>query len=43
MSIKLYKHLTSTNQKVKLTIKNFRKNDNKNRKSQNTMHKKKRS
>lgn len=43
MSIRLYKHLSSTNEKVKSTIKTFRKNDNKNRKPQNTMHKKKRS
>ena len=35
MSIKLYKHLTETNEIVKSTIKTFRKNDNKSRKPQN--------
>lgn len=43
MSVKLYKHLTETNEKVKSTIKTFRKNDNKNRKPKNTLHTKKRS
>jgi hypothetical protein len=43
MSIKLYKHLTETNEIVKSTIKTFRKNDNKSRKPQNLVHKKTRS
>ena len=43
MSVKLYKHLTETNEIVKSTIKKFRKDDNKNRKPQNNVHKKKRS
>ena len=43
MSIKLYKHLTETNEIVKSTIRTFRKNDNKSRKPQNLVHKKTRS
>ena len=43
MSVKLYKHLTGTNETVKSTIKKFRKNDSKPRKTQNTLHPKKRS
>ena len=43
MSTKIYNHLIQTNEKVKSTIKTFRKNDNKNRKLKNTLHTKKRS
>ncbi len=43
MSTRLYKHLTETNETVKSTIKKFRKNDNKNRKTQDIVHKKTRS
>ena len=43
MSTKIYKHLIETNETVKLTIKKFRNNDSKPRKTQNTLHPKKRS
>lgn len=43
MSYKIYNHLVSSNEKVSKTIKNFRKNDNKNRKSKSTLHSKARS
>ena len=43
MSYKIYKHLVSSNEKVSKTIKDFRKNDNKNRKSKSTLHSKARS
>ena len=42
MSIKIYKHTTDTNL-FNLNAKRKRKNDNKNRKPQNTVQKKKRS
>ena len=43
MSYKIYNHTIQSNETVKSTIKKFRKNDNKNRKTQNTVHKKTRS
>lgn len=43
MSYKIYNHTIQTNETVKSTIKNFRKNDNKYRKAKNTLHTKKRS
>jgi hypothetical protein len=42
MSVKIYKHLIQTNL-FNLNQKRKRKDDNKNRKSQNNVHKKKRS
>ena len=43
MSYKIYNHTIQTNETVKSTIKKFRKNDSKPRKTQNTLHAKKRS
>ena len=43
MSYKIYNHTISSNEKVSNTIKNFRKNDNKNRKPKTLLHSKKRS
>jgi hypothetical protein len=43
MSYKIYNHTIQTNETVKSTIKKFRKNDSKPRKTQNTLHPKKRS
>jgi len=43
MSYKIYNHTIQSNETVKSAIKKFRKDDNKNRKTQNNVHKKKRS
>lgn len=43
MSYKIYNHTISSNEKVSNTIKNFRKNDNKNRKPKTLLHSKSRS
>jgi hypothetical protein len=43
MSYKIYNHTIQTNETVKSTIKKFRKDDNKHSRSQNNVHKKKRS
>ena len=43
MSYKIYNHTIKSNETVKSTIKKFRKDDNKNRKPQNNVHKKTRS
>jgi hypothetical protein len=43
MSYKIYNHTIQSNETVKSAIKKFRKDDNKNRKPQNNVHKKKRS
>jgi len=43
MSYKIYNHLVSSNEKVSKTIKDFRKNDSKNRKPKSVLHSKTRS